>query len=163
MPPDSLCKHESIAEFVFIINRNDSCLPDELVNEPIEVPLKHTFALDSVLLKNRIQTRFGGRRLITTIKDLHEVVTNGRNVIAEQKHFGLLSFSVKGDFSVARLPIQGVTNGSVHLGFNLAHLGVSLSTKVVWTRLGGIATPLVPVPRLSHPPPAVRDSIHEPL
>jgi hypothetical protein len=32
-----------------------------------------------------------------------------------------LSFGVKGDFSVARLPIQGVTNGSVHLGFDLAN------------------------------------------
>jgi len=162
VPPNSLCKHHTIHKLTLIVDRRSSCLPDELVNEPIEVPLKHTFALDSVLFENRIQTRFGGRRLITTVEDLHEVFTNGSDVIAEQKHFGLLSFRVKGDFSVARLPVQGVTNGSVHLGFNLAHLGVSRSTKVVWTRLGGIATPLVPVPKLSHPP-AVRDSIHEPL
>jgi len=149
VPPDSLCEHETIHKLTLIVDRRSSCLPNELVNEPIEVPLQHTFALDSVLFENRIQTRFGGCRLITTIKDLHEVVTNGSNVIAEQKHFGLLSFSVKGDFSVARLPVQGVTNGSIHLGFDLAHLGVSLSTKVVWTRLGGIATPLVPLSQVS--------------
>ena len=150
MPPDSLCKHKTIGEIVFIVDRRSSCLPDELVNEPIEVALKHTFALDSVLLKNRIQTRFGGRRLITAIKDLHEVVTNGSNVIAVQIHFGLLIFRVKGNLSVAGLPIQGVTNGSIHLGFDLTHCGVSLSTNVVWTRSGGIATPLVPLPQLAH-------------
>ncbi len=150
MPPDSLCKHETIGEIVFIVDRRSSCLPDELVDEPIEVALKHTFALDSVLLKNRIQTRFSGRRLITTIEDLHEVVTNGGNVVAVQIHFGLLSFGVKGNLSVARLPIQGVTNGSIHLGFDLTHCGVSLSTNVVWQESGGIATPLVPVPELSH-------------
>ncbi len=56
MPPNSLCKHEPIFEVVAVKHRGSSCLPDELVNEPIEVLLKYTFTLDSVLRKNSIQT-----------------------------------------------------------------------------------------------------------
>jgi len=123
MPPDSLCKHHTTYEFALIVNRRSSCLSNELVNEPIEVLLKYTFALDSVLFENSIQTGLCGDRLITTIKDLHEVVTNGCNVIAVQIHFGLISFGVKGHQSVVLLPILVVQNGSVHLTFDLTHWG----------------------------------------
>ena len=123
MPPSSLCKHHTIYELAFIVNRRSSCLSDKLVNEPIEVLLKDTFALDSMLFENSIQTRFGGDSLITTIKDLHEGVTNGCNVIAVQIHFGLISFGVKGHRSVVLLPVLIVQNGSVHLTFDLTHWG----------------------------------------
>ena len=121
MPPNSLCEHEPIGEFALIEHRRSSCLSDELMNEPIEVPLKYTFALDSVLLKNSIQTRFSGRRLIPTIKDLHEVLTNGSDVIAVQKHFRLISFRVESNGSVSRCPVAILANGSVHFTFDLTH------------------------------------------
>ena len=82
MPPYCLCEHETISEVVLIVNRRSSCLSDELMNEPIEVPLKYTFALDSVLRKNSIQTGFGSLGLMSTIKDLHVVITNLSNLVA---------------------------------------------------------------------------------
>lgn len=114
-------EHESVGELELIKHWGRSNLPDELMNEPIPVLLKYTFSLDSVLLKNSIQAGFGGLRLKSAIKDLHEVITNGSNVVAVQKHFRLIGFRVKGNFSVTTLPIAGVTNGGVHLAFDLTH------------------------------------------
>jgi len=122
MPPYSLCEHEPILEFVLIVNRRSSCLSDELMNEPIEVLLNYTFALDSVLRKNSIQAGLSGDRLITTIKDLHEVITNGSDVVAVQIHFRLVSFRVKSNRSVVLLPVAVLTNGSVHFTFDLTHV-----------------------------------------
>ena len=121
MPPNSLCEHETIAEFTFIEDRRSACLSDELVDEPIEVPLKYTFTLDCVCLKNRIQAGFGGCRLTSTVEDFYEVITNSCNVIAVKKHFRLVSFRVESNLSVARLPVDGVTNGSIHLTLDLAN------------------------------------------
>ena len=121
MPPSSLCKHHTIHELALIEHGRSSCLSDELVNEPIPVALEYTFTLDAVLFENSIQTGLSGHRLPSTIKDLHEVITNGGNVIAVQKHFRLVSFGVKGNGSVARCPVAGITNGGVHLLFDLTH------------------------------------------
>ena len=82
MPPYLLCKHETIGEVILIVDRGSSCLSDELMNEPIEVPLEYTFALDSVLRKNSIQAGFGGLGLMPTVKDLHEVITYNSNSAA---------------------------------------------------------------------------------
>ena len=123
LPPNSLCEHETIAELKLIEDRRSSCLSDELVNEPIPVALEYTFATDSVVVKNSVQAGLGSIRLPTTVKDLNEVITNGGDVVAVQEHFRLTSFGVKGNLSVARLPVDGVTNGSVHLAFDLAHRG----------------------------------------
>jgi hypothetical protein len=49
------------------------------------------------------------------------------------------------NLSVARLPVAAVTNGSVHFLFDLTHLGVSLSTNVVWHGGTVSATPCVPL------------------
>ena len=144
MPLNSLCKHETIAEFTFIEDRRSSCLSDELVDEPLEVALEYTFALDSVLRKNSIQTGFGGHRLPSTVEDFYEVITNGSDVVAVQKHFRLISFRVESNLSVARLPVDGVTNGSIHLSFDLTHWGCPSTTNVVWHGVGGSTRGLVP-------------------
>ena len=125
MPPDSLCKHEPIGEFILIVDRGSSCLPDELMNEPIEVALEYTFALDSVLRKNSIQTGLSGVGLPTTIKDLHEVITHDGNSVAVETNSRLVSFGVESNRGVVFLPVQVVRNGSVHFPFDLTHEVVS--------------------------------------
>jgi len=121
MPPYLLCKHEPIGEVILIVDGGSSCLSNELMNEPIEVLLEYTFALDSVLRKNSIQAGLSGGRLMPTVKDLHEVITNGSDVVAEQIHFRLVSFRVKSNRSVIFLPVLIVRNGSVHFAFDLTH------------------------------------------
>jgi len=121
MPPNSLCEHETIGEIILIVDRGSSCLSDELVNEPIEVPLEYTFALDSVLRKNSIQTGLCGLRLITTVKDLHEVITYNSNSVAMKTNNRLVSFGVESNRSVVFLPVLIVRNGSVHFTFDLTH------------------------------------------
>ena len=125
MPPDSLCKHEPIGEFILIVNRGSSCLSDELMNEPIPVPLEYTFALDSVLRKNSIQTGLGGVGLITTVEDLHEVITHDGNLVTVEEYGRLVSFGIVSNSGVSRLPVQVVRNGVVHLLFDLTHEVVS--------------------------------------
>ena len=119
--PYSLCEHETIGELVLIVDRRSSCLSDELVNEPIPVALEYTFALDSVLRKNSIQTGLGGVRLITTVEDLNEVITNHGDLVTVQVYGRLVSFGIESNSSVSRLPVQVVRNGVVHLLFDLTH------------------------------------------
>jgi len=125
MPPNSLCKHETIGEVVAVINRGSSCLSNELVNEPIEVLLEYTFALDSVLRKNSIQTGLGGVSLPTTVEDLNEVITHDGNFVTVKVYSGFVGFGVESNSGVARLPVQVVRNGIVHLLFDLTHGVVS--------------------------------------
>jgi len=137
VPPYLLCEHETILEIVAVKHRRSSCLPDELVNEPIEVLLEYTFALDSVLRKNSIQTGLCGGRLITTIKDLHEVITNHGDLVTVQVYSRLVSFGIESNSSVARLPVQVVRNGVVHFTFDLTHESVMCELRLVWQQLGG--------------------------
>jgi hypothetical protein len=121
VPPYCLCEHETIGEVVAVKHRRSSCLSDELVNEPIVVLLKYTFASNSVLRKNSIQAGLSGDRLIPTVEDLNEVVTNGSDVVAEQIHLRLVSFGIVGNFGVVFLPVLVVRNGGVHFAFDLTH------------------------------------------
>ena len=121
MPPYLLCEHEPILEVVAVKHGRSSCLSDELVNEPIEVLLKYTFSLDSVILENSIQTGLGGVRLITTVEDLNEIITNSGNVVAVQIHLRLVSFGIVSNFGVVFLPVLVVRNGGVHFAFDLTH------------------------------------------
>ena len=125
MPLYLLCEHEPIFEVVFVIDRTSDCsLSDELMNEPIEVLLDYTFALDSVLRKNSIQAGLGGVGLITTVEDLNEVITNDGDFVTVQVYGGLVSFGIVADFGVVFLPVLVVRNGSVHFTFNLTHESV---------------------------------------
>ena len=91
------------------------------MNEPIEVLLDYTFALDSVLRKNSIQAGFGSLGLMSTIKDLNEVITNHGDLVTVKEYSRLVSFGVVSDSSVCRLPVQVVRNGVVHFTFDLTH------------------------------------------
>jgi len=115
-------EHESVGELMLIVDRRGSNLPDELMNEPLKVALVDTLTVDCVRLKNSIQTGFGSARLITTIEDGHVIITNLSNLVAVQIHEGN-TITVSVNLSVARLPVAGVTNGSVHLTFDLTHWG----------------------------------------
>ena len=94
------------------------------MNEPIKVLLKYTFALDSVLRENSIQAGLGGVGLPTAIKDLHEVITNGGDMIAVQVYLRLTSFVVIDNLSVCTFPVAVLTNGGVHFTFDLTHESV---------------------------------------
>ena len=120
MPPYLLCKHETIGEVILIVNGRRSCLSNELMNEQIEVALEYTFALDSVLRKNSIQAGFGSLGLMSTIKDLHVVITNLSNLVAVKINTGN-AIAVANYRSVARLPVAAVRNGGVHFTFDLTH------------------------------------------
>ena len=137
MPPYLLCEHETIGEVILIEHGGSSCLSDELVNEPIEVPLEYTFALDSVLRKNSIQAGLGGVSLPTTIKDLHEVITYNSNSVAMETNNRLVSFRIESNRSVTRLPVAILRDRGIHFTFDLTHGSVSFELKLVWHPLAG--------------------------
>ena len=72
-PSVTLCQNHPIYKVTLIKHGGRSCLPDELVNEPLKVLLEYTFTLDCVNPKNSIQAGFGGVRLPPTIKQLDRV------------------------------------------------------------------------------------------
>ena len=71
--------------------------------------------------KASIQAGFGGLRLIPTVEDLNEVITNDGNFVTVKEYGRLVSFGVVSDSGVVRLPVQVVRNGVVHLLFDLTH------------------------------------------
>ena len=61
-------------------------------------------------IDERIQTRFGGDGLPSTVKDLKKVITDSNNVVAMEIHFGLSIFLTVGNTGVGILPINVVMN-----------------------------------------------------
>lgn len=93
-----------------------------VTNEPLKFVLVYTIGhAITEAIDERIQTRFGGVGLPTSIKDLKEVITNGSNVVAVEKHFGLSTFLTVGNTGVGILPINVVMNSITHLLFDLTH------------------------------------------
>jgi len=78
-------------------------------------------------IDERIQTRFGGVGLPTSIKYLEEVITNSSNVVAVKVYLRLTIFLTVGNTGVGILPINVVMNSITHLLFDLTH---------VWCRFG---------------------------
>ena len=120
-------------------------------NEPFKLLLKYTFAVHSMLTKNSIQTRLSGIGLPTTIKETEEVVTHISNMIAMEKHLRDVSLRIKGNRSVARLPVLVIRNGGVHLLFDLTHVWCRLVDFYTIQHQGASTTPCVPLVRLSPP------------
>jgi len=102
--------------------------------------------------QNRIQTRFGGDSLPTSIHQHDEVITNLGNLVAMQEHMG---DAIMGrHHSVIELPILAIGDSIVHQAFDLSHclncvdLGSmgQIGAKVnppnhhlcLWVRLGGL-------------------------
>ena len=118
-------------------------------NEPLKVLLEYTFASNATLVKDSIQTRFGGVRLPTTIINADVVISNISNVVAMQVHFALVSFGIVAHLSVSTFPVAVVSDGVEHLAFDLTHdLKRFVELKVVWIGLGAIATPCVTLDQL---------------
>ena len=99
-------------------------------------------------IDERIQTRFGGVGLPTSIKDLEEVITNGSNVVAMEIHFGLSTFLTVGNTGVGIVPIDVVMNSVAHLLFDLTHVWCRLVDFYTIQEMGGNTTPLVPLVQL---------------
>ena len=90
-------------------------------DEPLKVLLKDTISEPiTEAVDNSVEARFGGVRLPTTIKDSHEVITKGGDVVAVKINE---RFTVAVNyFSVATLPVFAVSDGVVHLLFDLTHV-----------------------------------------
>jgi hypothetical protein len=97
-----------------------------VTNEPLKFRLMYTIGRTiTEAVDECIQTRFGGVRLPTSIKDLEEVITYSGNVVAVQVYFGLFRFRAVRNTGVAVCPVAVVSNCSVHQGFDLTHEMVS--------------------------------------
>jgi len=99
-------------------------------------------------IDERIQTRFGGVGLPTSIKYLEKILTDSSNVVAVEKHFGLSTFLTVGNTGVGILPINVVMNSIAHLLFDLTHVWCRLVDFYTIQEMGGNTTPLVPLVQL---------------
>jgi len=121
-----------------------------VTNEPLKFALVYTIGHGiTEAIDKRIQTRFGGVGLPTSIKYLEEVITNGSNVVAVEKHFGLSTFLTVGNTGVGIVPINVVMNSVAHLLFDLTHVWCRLVDFYTIQEKGALTTPLVPLPQLS--------------
>jgi len=119
LPPICLCEHETSVEFVLIEHGGRSRLSDELMNEPFEVPLNYTFALDCMSLENSVQAGLRGGSLIPTVEDFHPIIAHAGNVVVVKINKG--NVANVDHLGVAALPVAGITDGVVHLLFDLTH------------------------------------------
>ncbi len=93
-----------------------------VTNEPLKLVLMYTIGHPiAEAIDERIQTRFGGVRLPTTVKDLEKLITDSSNVVAMDVHFGLSTFLTVGNTGVGILPIDVVMDSITHLLFDLTH------------------------------------------
>jgi hypothetical protein len=99
-------------------------------------------------INERIQTRFGGVGLPSTVKDLEKVITDSSNVVAMEKHFGLSIFLTVGNTGVGIVPINVVMNSVAHLLFDLTHVWCRLVDFYTIQQLGASTTPCVPLTQL---------------
>ena len=94
-----------------------------VTNEPLKFVLVYTISRTiAEAIDKRIQTRFGGVGLPTTIEDLQEVITYSGNVVAVQVYFRLTIFLTVGNTGVGIVPVDVVMNSVAHLLFDLTHL-----------------------------------------
>ena len=92
-----------------------------VTNEPAEILLKDAISEPiAEFIDQRIQSRFGGIGLPTTVKDLNESITNLCNLVAVEIHMRD-TIVITNNTGVCRLPGLAVSNGIVHLLFDLTH------------------------------------------
>ena len=89
------------------------------LNKPLEILLKHTVALLAMLSQNGIQSGFGGVGLPSAIKQTDEVVTDLSDQVTMETDLSDAVNVIHG--GVAAVPVATVSDGGVHLGFNLTH------------------------------------------
>ena len=91
------------------------------LHKPVKVLLENSIIGSTILRENSIEARFGGVSLPTTIEKTDETFTNFGNLVAVETNNRDLFFFVKVNRSVTRLPVGAVSDGSIHLGFDLTH------------------------------------------
>ena len=120
-----------------------------VTNEPLKFVLVYTIGhAITEAINERIQTRFGGVGLPTSIKYLKELITNGSNVVAMEIHFGLSTFLTVRNTGVGILPIDVVMNSVAHLLFDLTHVWCRLVDFYTIQEMGVFTTPCVPLTQL---------------
>ena len=87
--------------------------------KPCTFLLKDILTRNTVLGKKCIQATLCGIRLIPTIEQLNEVLTDSCDLITIQKHTRDITFC--GDLSVILAPILLIGDCLVHQGFDLTH------------------------------------------
>jgi hypothetical protein len=87
--------------------------------KPLKLLLEHTLTITTVCPKDSIQARLGGDSLMPTIKQADEVITNLGNLVTVKEYTRDGIALLKLYPSVGRLPIATVSDGGVHLGFDL--------------------------------------------
>ena len=137
---DQSSKTVTVGEFLSCENTLAVDCASEYTNEPLIVLLEYTFACNTMLTADSIQTRFGGGGLPTTIIDHHVVITHSSNVVAMQEHVGGVIFLIVDNFGVCRFPVDVAADSGVHLLFDLTHGLVWLfDLYVVWHPCRSIA------------------------
>ena len=100
---------------------NGNTLGSVHLHKPIKVFLEYFIIVATISGKDSIQARFGGVSLPTTVKEANETFTDLSNLVAVKTNDGDGFFLVKVYGSVTRLPVGAVSDGSIHLGFDLTH------------------------------------------
>ena len=120
-----------------------------VTNEPSKILLMNTIGhAITEAIDERIQTRFGGVGLPTSIKYLEELITNGSNVVAVKVNLRLSTFLTVGNTGVGIVPINVVMNSVAHLLFDLTHVWCRLVDFYTIQQLGASTTPCVPLTQL---------------
>ena len=89
-----------------------------VTNEPQKILLKYTISEPiAELIDQRIQTRFSGIGLPSTIKDRQRSVIDQGNLVTVEIHCG--NVVVGDNFSVSRFPTLVSVDCCVHLRFDL--------------------------------------------
>jgi len=122
-----------------------------VTNEPSKILLMYTIGhAITEAVDERIQSRFGGVRLPTSIKYLEELITDSSNVVAVKVYFGLSTFLTVRNTCVGILPINVVMNSVTHLLFDLTHVWCRLVDFYTIQEKGASTTPCVPLTQLDH-------------
>ena len=102
------------------------------MHKPVKVLGENTIIVATILSENSIEARFCGVRLPTTVEKTDKTFTDLSNFVAVKTNDGDGFFFVKVYGSVTRLPVGAVSDGGIHLGFDLTHgLRVSVVGAVV--------------------------------
>ena len=100
---------------------NGNTLGGVHLHKPIEILGENSIIVTTISGKDSIQARFGGVSLPTTIKEANETFTDLSDLVAVKTNDGDGFFFVKVYGSVTRLPVGAVSDGGIHLGFDLTH------------------------------------------
>jgi hypothetical protein len=120
-----------------------------VTNEPSKILLMNTIGhAITEAIDERIQTRFGGVGLPSTVKDLEKLITDSSNVVAVKVNLRLTTFLTECNTCVGILPINVVMNSVAHLLFDLTHVWCRLVDFYTIQEMGGNTTPLVPLVQL---------------